>query len=753
MDPQATNPEGHPQQPAPDASAAPQPQGAVPQGMMPTMPMGMMPPGYPQQGYPQGYPQQGYPQGYPMPQGYPQGMMPTMPMAMMPPGYPQQGYPQGYPMPQGYPPGYPMPQGYPQGYPQQGQGVPMQPPLAVESQPLSADAPTLHLASAPPAAARVETPPSYSPPVSFAVPAPAAAKPSTPKPSAAAPKTAAPKPSAAAAAVKVVAEPEPVAVAAGVEEIAAGDGTVYKPPAEHHFEAKPVPAIVRAWRKLGGGSLTLSLAIHAGILVVGGAIVVSSQLIQKQVDFLPGGGTQQGAQASAEMKHKVSQKKRTSLNKTMPMKKIVSTSSNSAVSLPDAPPDLLDVPDVSSMIGGGSLGSGGFGKAGAGGGFGTGIGMGSMQGFVSLPPSMKTRCSPQERLKKLADSGGTPECERAVSNSLEWLKSKQNPDGSWGSSNKAAMTGMVLLCFLGRCETPDSPFYGDNVLKGIMYLIELSKKNQYGAITEDFKGNSGAYEHGIATYALGEMYTLARLGSKELPGMRDAFVKGVELIIKCQNKKDAGKAEGSWDYYTKNITEGSPTSKREDLSVAGWQYQALKAAKFTGLKIDGLHGAIDRTCDYIERMQTKDGGFGVADRDKHYNQWSLTGTGVLGLQTLGKGRSASIKKGVAFLRRFLESEPLDWNKNCNLYCWYYYTQAFFQAGGDDWKFYNQQFLPQILAAQQPDGSFKAGRPNWPSGGDNNNPIYRQVLCTLQLEVYYRYLKVGDREEESFFDRK
>jgi hypothetical protein len=531
------------------------------------------------------------------------------------------------------------------------------------------------------------------------------------------------------------------------------EGQVYHPPALHHFESKKVNPLVQLWRKVGGGSLTLSIAIHAGILIIGGAIVVSSQLIQKQVDFLPGGGTQAGAQASAEMKHKVSQKKRTSLNKTMPMKKIVSTSSNSAVTLPDAPPDLLDVPDVSSMLGGGSLGGGGFGKGGAGGGFGTGMGMGAMQGFVSLPPSMKTRCSPQERLKKLAESGGTPECERAVSNSLEWLKSKQNPDGSWGSSNKAGMTGMVLLCFLGRCETPDSPFYGDNVMKAIMYLIELSKKNTYGAITEDFKGNAGAYEHGIATYALGEMYTLARLGNKELPGMRDAFVKGVELIIKCQNKKDAGKAEGSWDYYTKNISEGNPTSKREDLSVAGWQYQALKAAKFTGLKIEGLHSAIDKTCDYIERTQTKDGGFGVANRDAHYNQWSLTGTGILGLQTLGKGRTASIKKGLEFLHRFLETEPLDWNKNCNLYCWYYYTQAFFQAGGEEWKFYNQQFLPQILAAQNPDGSFKTGRSNWPSGSDNGNPIYRQVLCTLQLEVYYRYLKVGDRDEESFFDRQ
>ena len=48
---------------------------------------------------------------------------------------------------------------------------------------------------------------------------------------------------------------------------------------------------------------------------------------------------------------------------------------------------------------------------------GTGMGMGAMAGFVSLPPSMKQRCAPQERLQKLAQNGGNPECERAVSNS------------------------------------------------------------------------------------------------------------------------------------------------------------------------------------------------------------------------------------------------------------------------------------------------------------------------------------------------
>ena len=107
-----------------------------------------------------------------------------------------------------------------------------------------------------------------------------------------------------------------------------------------------------------------------------------------------------------------------------------------------------------------------------------------------------------------------------------------------------------------------------------------------------------------------------------------------------------------------------------------------------------------------------------------------------------------------FLRTFVTNEPLDWNRNCNLYCWYYYTQAFFQKGGEDWKFYNEQLLPQLLGNQNLDGSWKPERANSPVAAANEKEggVYKTALCVLQLEVYYRYLKVADREEKSVFER-
>jgi hypothetical protein len=66
------------------------------------------------------------------------------------------------------------------------------------------------------------------------------------------------------------------------------------------------------------------------------------------------------------------------------------------------------------------------------------------------------------------------------------------------------MTGLALLCYLGRCETPESPFYGDTVLKGINFLDRTLKQRTSTAISDEEirKWRPSAYAHGIATYAL-----------------------------------------------------------------------------------------------------------------------------------------------------------------------------------------------------------------------------------------------------------
>jgi hypothetical protein len=99
----------------------------------------------------------------------------------------------------------------------------------------------------------------------------------------------------------------------------------------------------------------------------------------------------------------------------------------------------------------------------------------------------------------------------------------------------------------------------------------------------------------------------------------------------------------------------------------------------------------------------------------------------------GKGNSSEARKGVKYIK---ENTKFDWNTDdSDLYNHYYESQAMMQAGGQNWKFYNDLFRDQMLKNQNPDGTWKATAHK----GHGDNQIYRNALCTLMLEVYYRFL--------------
>lgn len=159
-----------------------------------------------------------------------------------------------------------------------------------------------------------------------------------------------------------------------------------------------VALLRQKWVQWGGASLSLSLGIHALILGVGGFLVVNQVMIDRQVDFLPG-GSQQGQQASQALEHKIQQKKNPWLKKAMPMRKIAAVGSISDIVLPDEVPDLLDLPSSNDMLSSSKLGGAGLG----GGGFGKGMGLGAKDGMVFQPLSMFGREIKAKRLALVLD--------------------------------------------------------------------------------------------------------------------------------------------------------------------------------------------------------------------------------------------------------------------------------------------------------------------------------------------------------------
>ena len=340
---------------------------------------------------------------------------------------------------------------------------------------------------------------------------------------------------------------------------------------------------------------------------------------------------------------------------------------------------------------------------------------------LSLPKTMQQRCDPKKRIERLRSGGGKDMTEAAIMRGLNWLKATQDEDGGWGNKDKDdqgnpvktdrnSMTGMALLSFLGHCELQDSPTFGPTVQKGIDFITSTPPDPL-------IDGGKGSYSHPIRAYALAEAYTMTKI-----PKLKEYAKRAAEHVVKGQNES------GGWAYGY-----GKGPVAHTDLSVTGWNIQALKAAALTGIPIDGLDEAMDKAVAYTKRCQDKSGKF--AYKEGSGGKPSLTGTGVLCLQIW---KNASSKEAQLGLDWIIANQAKEW-KQLNVYEWYYHAQACFQAtgvsgGSKYWRSWNKDFQKIVCGAQASDG-------HWPHGkhfhGDTD--IYRTTMTILMLEVYYRYM--------------
>jgi hypothetical protein len=352
-----------------------------------------------------------------------------------------------------------------------------------------------------------------------------------------------------------------------------------------------------------------------------------------------------------------------------------------------------------------------------------------------VPLILAARMSAERRVKAMGETGGKKESEEAVLKGLRWLVANQNPDGSWGSGGGpvvAAMTGFSLLSLLGHGETPASPEFGPAIQKGIKWVVESGEQNAARLSMERQFSQSGVYAHGIVTFALSEYYTMTKDER-----VVDLLKQAVGYIVDGQGP------DGGWMY--------SYDKTQSDTSVSGWQMQALKAAHHTGLEIGGVDAALDKAMMNLNRVRGKHGGFGY--RDAASEKYSLTGVGVLCTYFWKLEKDKTVRDGIEYIMEHtttkrgandLTSYPVDYkDEKADLYAWYYNTLACAYVGGSAWTKWNRLIQDQIPRNQNADGSWpilsgKSAGGELQRGTTINGQLYRTNLCTLILEVYYRY---------------
>ena len=360
---------------------------------------------------------------------------------------------------------------------------------------------------------------------------------------------------------------------------------------------------------------------------------------------------------------------------------------------------------------------------------------------------------PSGRKKQIGKTGGptTKIGQEKLKRAMRWLAQVQNDNGSWGNGKNwgpdlgnghPAHTGLALLVFLAHGETPLSETYGATVQKAMRWLANYGSQSDLRRVVTK---RPGGYAHGIATYALSEAYAMTKI-----PFLRSAMENSINEVIEGQM------SNGGFAY-------GYSSGPRWDTSVAGWNIQALKAARMAGSTNEKLKEAIKKSISFCQKVAyAGNGGFAYAQGKEKKARVSMGGIGAVALQLLGHGNDKRVAKaaeniGKERLEKYLEvkNDPTKWNEiagNC-LYSWYYDTQVIFNTQNRHkkrWRAWRNAFETVLIKTQKAEGYWETNGKHHIGTSDTAGRVLSTCFCCLQLEVYYRYLPTFDRSKMDKF---
>lgn len=336
-----------------------------------------------------------------------------------------------------------------------------------------------------------------------------------------------------------------------------------------------------------------------------------------------------------------------------------------------------------------------------------------------IPVETFDQRAPEVRDELVRQMGGSTETERAVGLALDWFSRHQEADGHWSAQNfddgcgrcdhpaefraDAAMTGMALLCYLGAGHTHTQPGpCRDAVDRALRWLV--ARQSADG----DLRQGETMYGQTVSTVALCEALAMTRDQALALPAQR-----AVRFVLSRASSAQRG--------------------DDRETSVLGWLVFTVESARRAGIDAPrSTFAAAGKWLDYVSIP----GSSGLYSYSKgRPPSAAMTAEAMFVRQLLGHSRDEPMMERSA---RFILDSPPDWKDGAPTYHWYYATLALFQHQGDQWKAWNELLVTELLEHQRQEGPASGSwepQDQWSRMGGR---IYQTAVCTLCLEVYYRY---------------
>lgn len=360
--------------------------------------------------------------------------------------------------------------------------------------------------------------------------------------------------------------------------------------------------------------------------------------------------------------------------------------------------------------------------------------------------------------KELLDDAQWQRIDQSVERSLTWLSKQQRPDGSFPTDpgGQPAVTALCLMAFASHGHLPGQGKYGDQLEKGIEYILSCQKRSGLVALecpnTEEVPrdvprdtGNNAVYNHAIGATALSELYGLADGTDRQAEAIEKAL-KASLTMQKWPKKRDS--ELGGWRYLHR---KASP-DVQSDLSVTAWQIMFLRSAKNSGFDVpaQSLTDGVNYVLNTYEPKAKSFHLFDSSIRDPRALSRGMAGAGILALAHSGvHDRPESIGAAKFLLRvpcvPYGEDDPVNvggpWYPDRYHYSAFMATQAMYQMGGKYWR---QHFPPTVKALienQSPDGSWPPEKHQYDGRFGN---AYTTALVVLALGAPNQLLPIFQR---------